>query len=30
VCQDALAGLEQAIQEEPIVGLSNRTLAYPR
>ena len=30
VCQDALAALEQAIQEEPIAGLSNRTPIRPR
>ncbi len=30
VCQDALAALEQAIQEEPIVGLPNRTPVSPR
>jgi len=30
VCQDALAALEQAIQEEPIVGLSDRTPVSPR
>jgi hypothetical protein len=30
VCQDALAALEQAIQEEPIAGLSNRTPVSPR
>jgi hypothetical protein len=30
VCQDALAALEQVIQEEPIAGLSNRTPVSPR
>jgi hypothetical protein len=30
ICQDALAALEQAIQAEPIAGLSNRTLEMPR
>ena len=30
VCQDALAALEQAIQEEPIAGLSIRTPVSPR
>ncbi len=30
VCQDALAALKQAIQEEPIVGLSSRTPVSPR
>jgi len=30
VCQDALAALEQAIQVEPIAGLSNRTPVSPR
>ncbi len=30
VCQDALAALEQAIQEEPIAGLSNRAPVSPR
>ena len=30
VCQDALAALEQAIQEEPIAGLSIRTTVSPR
>jgi len=30
MCQDALAGLEQAIQEEPIAGLSNHTPVSPR
>jgi hypothetical protein len=29
-CQDALASLERAIQEEPIVGLSGRTPVNPR
>jgi hypothetical protein len=30
VCQEALAALEQAIQDEPIEGLSNRTVVRPR
>ena len=30
LCQDALAALEQAIQEEPIAGLSNRAPVSPR
>jgi hypothetical protein len=30
VCQDALAGLEQAIQEEPVPGSSNRAPVSPR
>jgi uncharacterized HAD superfamily protein len=30
VCQDALAALEQAIQEEPIAGLSDHTPVSPR
>ena len=30
ICQDALAALEQAIQEEPIAGLSDRAPASPR
>jgi hypothetical protein len=30
VCQDALAALEQAIQEEPIAGLSDRAPVSPR
>jgi hypothetical protein len=30
VCQDALAALEKAIDEEPIVGLPNRAPISPR
>ncbi len=30
MCQDALAALEQAIQQEPIAGVANGNPAYPR
>jgi len=30
VCQDALANLERAIQEEPVEGLSIRAPVSPR